>query len=146
MKNMLYLLIPVLLMSCKVNHTISQGIRGRVLWFEGNLMPGIDREPVEGKPVKRKIYFYAPTYMSQVREIEHVFYTDFETEPVRTVESDEAGEFSAELEAGTYSVLVEEPKGLFANRYGEDGLINPVRVMNNEVTEIILRIDYEAAY
>lgn len=140
------LLLILVLSACTANRPIRQGIKGQVLWFEGDLMPGIDKKPVEGKPVIREIYFYAPTHTSQAREIEYVFYSDIKTNLIATTESDEEGRFSIRLEPGTYSVFVKEPRGLFANRYNEFGLINPVKVMPNEVSEIDLRIDYEAAY
>ena len=53
---------------------ISQGISGVVLWYEGDLMPGIDKPPVEGKPIKREIRIYEATTLKDAEVVDGQFY------------------------------------------------------------------------
>lgn len=125
---------------------IAQGISGLVLWYEGDLMPGIDKEPVEGKPIQREIYIYWATTMEQAEVHEGTFYSDISTELVLTTSSDEDGKFIVALDPGTYSVFVKESQGLFANRFDQGGIINPVTISQNELVSLSIRVDYKAAY
>jgi hypothetical protein len=56
------------------------------------------------------------------------------------------GRFIVALEPGTYSVFVKEPDGLFANRFDQAGIINPVTIDRNELVNILIKVDYKAAY
>jgi hypothetical protein len=125
---------------------ISQGIAGTVLWYEGDLMPGIDREPVEGQPVQKEIHIYEATHLDQTEVRDGVFYNNLKTRLINKVLTDETGRFTVALEPGTYSVFVKEPGGLFANIYDEGGHINAVTIMPNELVRMRIRIDYMAAY
>lgn len=148
------LLIPVMLFSmnhCRgprpmLSEGVSQGISGTVLWYEGDLMPGIDKEPVEGKPIERKILIYEVTHPDQADVIEPGFYGNLQTRLITVTHSDGEGKFIVALEPGTYSVLVEEPKGLFANTFNEKGEINPVTIHKDELVVLRIRVDYMAAY
>jgi len=134
------------LFCCNLQRPVSQGIVGRVQWFEGNLMPGIGKEPVVGTPVKREIYIYQATRSSQTEMHNQVFYIDIETKLAKKLWTDENGNFRVRLEPGKYSVFTREPQGFFANRFSEGGYINPVEVREGEMTDILIRIDYMAAY
>jgi len=134
------------LWSCRTGLMASQGISGIVVWFEGDLLPGIGKEPVEGIPAERKIYVYRPTLAAQAEVREYVFYNAITTELIKKVSTDQMGNFKIKLEPGTYSVFTEEPNGLFANRFDEEGYLNPVQVAKGEWTDIVIRIDYRAAY
>ena len=125
---------------------IAQGISGQVLWFEGDLMPGIDKEPVKGKPIQREIHIYRATTMEQAEAHEGTFYSNIRTELVLTTMSDEDGKFIAALAPGTYSVFIKEPQGLFANRFDQGGVINPVTINQDELVSLLIRVDYKAAY
>lgn len=125
---------------------VSQGLSGTVIWYEGDLMPGIDKEPVPGKPIQREIHIYEATSLKQANVKDDYFYYDLETKLVKTVLSDEEGKFIVALEPGTYSVFVKEPQGLFANTFDQAGKINPVDIQSNELVTIRIRVDYMAAY
>ncbi len=125
---------------------ISQGMAGQVLWYEGDLMPGIDKEPAVGKPIKREIYVYNATKMEQADLLDGSLYSNIKTELIQKTISDEDGKFIVALEPGTYSVFVKEPQGLFASRFDQSGIINPVVIGDNELVRIIIRVDYQAAY
>lgn len=133
-------------------HTqIAQGIAGQVIWLEGNLMPRIVEEGDttkslnQGKPVERYVCIYELTHRDQTVQ-ENGFYKEIETRLVKKILSDQEGNFATPLDTGQYSLFVEEPQGLFANRYDGEGNIHPVEVEKGEVTQVILKIDYKAAY
>ena len=155
MKNLknigLNLLVFLLITGCKSSQSmlsqgVSQGVSGQVLWFEGDLMPGIDKEPAEGKPIQREIYIYKATTIDQAEVQEGKFYSNIQNELINKTSSDEDGKFIVELEPGTYSVFVKEPQGLFASRFDQSGIINPVTINKNELVSMLIRVDYKAAY
>lgn len=125
---------------------ISQGISGQVLWYEGDLMPGFNKEPVAGKPIEREIHIYKATTIDQAEVLEGTFYSNINSELVLTTISDEDGKFIVSLDTGTYSVFVKEARGLFANRFDQGGFINPVTIRENELVRITIKVDYMAAY
>ena len=145
-RGLILIILVSAILSCQTNRHPAEGISGKVLWFEGDLMPGIDKKPVKGIPVKREIYIYKPTLPSQANAQDQVFYSEVQTELVKKTTSDEQGNFKTGLEPGKYSVFVREPQGLFAGRINGEGYINLVEVKKQELTEIEIRIDYMAAY
>ena len=100
----LLFVLSALLMNCRSGKPILQGVSGQVLWFEGDLMPGINKQPVAGKPVVREIFFYAPTHTSQAMETDYVFYSEISTQLIEKIKSGEDGRFEIRLDPGTYSV------------------------------------------
>ena len=125
---------------------ISQGIAGLVLWFGGDLMPGIDKKPVEGQPLQREILIYELTHPQQAEVEGTYFYRNLTTKLISRGVSGTDGRFYIALEPGTYSLFVREPQGLFANHYDLSGNINPVTVGVNELVNVTIRVDYNAAY
>jgi hypothetical protein len=155
MKNLtkysLFIILIAAVFSCKTSQVmlsqgISQGLSGTVLWYEGDLMPGFDKDPVEGIPVQREICIYELTSFKQATVREDYFYHDLDTKLISTVLSNEEGKFIVALEPGKYSVFVKEEKGLFANRFDQSGYINPIEITSGELVAIRLRVDYKAAY
>lgn len=131
--------------------SIRQGIRGKVIWLEGNMMPTVteDNSTIksrEEKPIERTVYIYELTSGEQVEEIESGFYTNIETKLVKKVKTGKDGHFQAALKPGQYSLLVKEPQGLYANLYDGKGNINPVTVKKDSVSRIIIKVDYKAVY
>ena len=128
--------------------TLRQGLRGTVVFLEGNLMPSPDLDPgaAAGQPVVREIAVYAPTTRRQVEETAPTFYTNIRTERMATATSDSTGCFQVSLPAGSYSLFVREGDRYFANRFDGDGVIFPVRVDSGEVTQVRIDIDHAAAY
>lgn len=155
MKNLkilsLLLFVPLLIISCRTPQSmfsdgVSQGISGQILWYEGDLMPGIGKEPAEGKPIQREILIYEATSPDLAKVHEGQFYSDLTSKLVQQANSDEDGKFIVALEPGTYSIFVKEPEGLFANRFDQAGIINPVTIKRNELVNILIKVDYKAAY
>ncbi|MEH0157652.1 carboxypeptidase regulatory-like domain-containing protein [Limibacter armeniacum] len=150
-KIMLYLSCLLMLFGCKGRQAAaqqpdSQGISGKVLWVEGNQMPGQGVELPKAQPVKRDVYIYPLTNIKDVSTVEGMFYGDFEGKPVAVVQSDEEGQFEVKLPVGQYSVLVKEEKGLFANSTDGYGNIQPIEVKEGEVTDLTISINYMATY
>ena len=125
---------------------VSQGISGQVLWYEGDLMPGFDKEPAVGKPIQREIHIYRATKIDQADALDGRFYSNIKTEFVQKTITDEDGKFIVALEPGTYSVFVKEAQGLFARRFDQSGIINPVTITSNELVNMLIKVDYKAAY
>ena len=115
------------------------------MWLEGNMMPGVEGTSGESGPVARDIYIHELTSVSQVKS-EMGFFSEVQTPMIAKVKSGKDGNFSIELPAGTYSLFVMEEQGLFANRFDGSNNINPVEVKEGQVTEIMIEIDYKAAY
>lgn len=140
-----------MIISCQANKPmlskgVSQGIAGQVLWYEGDLMPGIDKEPIEGKPIQREVFIYEATRQNQGDIKEGVFYMNIKTKLVAKIITDDEGKFIVGLDPGTYSVFVKESSGLFANNFDKDGIINPVIIGTNELSNMLIRVNYKAAY
>jgi len=74
------------------------------------------------------------------------FYSGLKSKLVQKAISNEDGRFIVALEPGTYSIFVKEPEGLFANRFDQAGIINPVTIKRNELVDVLIKVDYKAAY
>ncbi|MTI23207.1 carboxypeptidase regulatory-like domain-containing protein [Fulvivirga sp. RKSG066] len=146
MRALLTLTILTLLIGCKttVSQQMDQGIKGKVLWLEGNFMPGPGQSN-EGQPVAKEIYIYE-VLKAEDLEKEGQFYKTPNQEPTKIITSNEDGTFTVDLPAGTYSLFAMEPKGLYANLQDGAGNINPIRVVEGKYTGIVFRIDYKAVY
>ncbi len=125
--------------------TQDQGIKGKVLLLEGNVMPGPDRKKPAGQPVVRTLHIYKVLLESSL-EKEGDFYVLPEQAPVKVIKSDAEGKFSVDLPPGTYSLLSKEKQGLYANLFDGQGHIYPVEVQAGKYTEVVFKIDYGAFY
>ena len=140
------LIIMIFFTACNVNKPVSQGISGTIQWFEGDLMPGIDKPPVKGIPIEREILIYEATRMEDCVQHDGFFHRDLKTNLIKTTTSNQDGVFNVFLEPGVYSVLIKEDAGLFGNLYDDTGVINPVVVNPGKLTRVSFRVDYMAAY
>ncbi|MEM1405340.1 MAG: carboxypeptidase regulatory-like domain-containing protein [Bacteroidota bacterium] len=123
----------------------AQGVKGKVLWVEGNQMPGPDRKTNEGSPVTREIVFYDVLKTSDLKRLGALF-QEPPFEPVAVVKTNEQGEFEINLPAGRYSLLTRENNGLFANLFDGENNVNPVTVESGKFTDIKIVINYNAVY
>lgn len=121
---------------------LTQGIKGKILWFEGNLMPSPDVPPPAGQPIIREIFFCKP---APVQGAQGPLIALLPTDVVLKVTSNAKGEFEAALVPGTYSIFVKETTGFFVD-YQTDKYLSPCVVEANKVTEKIIKVDYKATY
>lgn len=145
---LLFILLSQMTNGCQ---KIDQGIQGQVRWLEGNLMPTISDDPQtkqtpqHGAPVEREILVYELTSMDQAEGTGPVF-SGINTQLVTQVKTDDKGRFSVELPAGRYSLFTKEPEGYFANQFDGEGHINPITVYQDSVRQVLIEINYKAAY
>ncbi len=127
--------------------TIEEGIWGDVWFWEGDFMPVCPSGTITA--VAREIRIHVLTHMDDVVETSNPyapFYTEINTDLVATVWSESNGFFEVDMPPGQYSLFVVEDTLFYANRFDGMGHINPVEVLDNEVTEILFKIDYKATY
>ncbi|GAB3267850.1 hypothetical protein GCM10027347_37000 [Larkinella harenae] len=132
--------------ACKSSQGQAQGICGTVIFKSGNHMPGPDRPQPKGQPVVRDVLIYELTKTDQAESTEDGFYSKVNTQLVKKVKSDKEGKFCVNLRPGTYSVFVQEEKGLYANLFDGDNNIFPVKVEKNRQSTITFEITYQAVY
>lgn len=124
----------------------ASGVTGKVLFLEGDFMPGPD--PPRGKtlPVVRKLLFYQAARLEQCQpQGSGGFFRKVNTPLMGSVVSDKNGRFKISLKPGTYTVVAEEQGQLYAN--GSDGVyLKPVQVKAGQFTELDFRIDYKSTW
>lgn len=122
-----------------------QGIVGQLDWVTGNQMPGPDKKPVARQGVVREVHIYELLNQSDV-ESDGVFIKKVNRPLVKTVVSDSNGNFKVSLPPGSYSILIKEANGLFANQFDQNNNIQPVIVKEKGFCRVNIIINYEAAY
>lgn len=140
----LVVLISIILL-CHNLQAQKQGIRGKVTWSAGNQMPGPDKKSSSLKGIKRNIYVYEVATLQQTVQ-EDGFFKNINTKLIKKAKSKRNGRFCIKLPTGTYSVFVQEPKGLWANLFDGKGQINAVEINNGTWTELNITVNYMAAY
>ena len=126
-----------------------QGICGTVMEKRGNYMPSPDspRPNSNGTPVQRDVLIFSLLNTSQVDAGENGFIDSVQgVKPVKTVKSGKDGKFCVSLPVGRYSVVVREPKGLYANLFDSQNNINPVRVEKGKKVQIAVEILHQAVF
>jgi hypothetical protein len=129
--------------------TINQGICGTVTEKRGNHMPSPDdpRPTGNGQPVPRDVLIFPLLNASQIDMGENGFINSVrQIKPIKTVKSDSSGKFCVDLPAGRYSVVVREPKGLYANLSDTQNNIFPVTVNGRQKTQVDVIISHSAVF
>ncbi|GAB3987030.1 hypothetical protein GCM10028807_05750 [Spirosoma daeguense] len=127
--------------------TIKQGICGTVVEKRGNHMPSPDSPMPMGQPVQREILIFTLLSISEVETDENGFIKlKGNKKPVKTVQSDKNGKFCLVLPVGSYSLIVREEKGLYANLYDSKNNIFPVNVQKFQRTNVTVEITHQAVF
>ncbi|SOD96795.1 hypothetical protein [Spirosoma fluviale] len=132
-----------------VKAVTKQGICGVVREKRGNYMPSPDspRQNPDGSPVVRDVLVFPLLNMSQVEAGENGFINSVgNAKPVKTVTSGKDGKFCVSLPVGQYTVMVREPKGLYANLSDSQNNIFPVRVQKNKSVSVTVDITHQAVF
>ncbi len=109
--------------------------------------PGSSRPNPDGTPSEREVLFFPLLNMSQVETGENGFINSVgEAKPIQTVKSGKDGKFCVSLPVGQYSVLVREPKGLYANLSDTHNNIFPVSVQRNHTITVTVAITHQAVF
>lgn len=148
----LLITISLLVGSCRSvengQYSIKQGVFGKVVWLQGNMMPSPSMQ-INGnaKPIRRTIKIYEYTNFSQVGG-EAPLFINIKTRLIKTVKSDGDGYYQAKLPPGRYSIFTVEEDGnkLFANSFDGAGFISAFEVKSNEVVNFGININYKAYY
>ena len=128
---------------------VTQGICGTVVEKRGNYMPGPDssRPNPSGTPVEREVLIFPLLNMNEIDAGDNGFINSVrDVKPVNTVKSATDGTFCVSLPAGQYSVVVREPKGLYANLSDSQNNIFPVRVEKSKKAQVTVEITHQAAF
>ena len=127
--------------------TIIQGIVGEVTEMSGNQMPMVGAPAPMPKPIKTTVYIYDSTHISKVKQIgTSSLFSMVNTRLVQKLDTNEAGRFSAELPAGTYSVFVLKGGAFFANQFDEKNNIGLCRVEVGKQTRLQITVNTDASY
>ena len=111
------------------------------------MMPGIgDNRVSQKEPIQREVHIYKLTNKVDVGFSEGVFYRDLSSQRVKVVRSNKKGTFEVQLEEGSYSLFIKEDIGLFASIMDGDGNIFPVKVEKDNVTDVLIEVNYLAIY
>jgi hypothetical protein len=134
----------------KVNKPpVFQGICGTVGVKRGNYMPGPDspRPNPAGKAVEREVLIFPLLNISQVDQGEDGFINSVrDVQPIKTIKSDRDGKFCVNLPIGRYSVVIREPKGLYANLFDSQNNIFPVSVEKGKKVTVKVEITHQAVF
>ena len=127
--------------------TITQGIVGEVTEITGNQMPMVGAPAPTPRPFKTTVYIYDSTHISKVQQIgTSPLFSMINTRLVQKLDTNEAGQFSAELPAGTYSVFVLKGGAFFANQFDEKNNIGLCRVEVGKQTRVQITVNVDASY
>jgi hypothetical protein len=122
--------------------TITSGVWGTVSSMEGNCMPMVQPgiSTCTNCPVKRTVKIYQYTLRSNAASsgTSSIFFDNFNTQLVASIDADEDGFFQANIPAGHYTIAILENGKLYANETDGQGGLNPFTlstgILNANVT------------
>ena len=133
--------------SASISASQIQGIVGEVSELIGNQMPMVGASAPTPRPLKATVYIYDSTHISKVQQIgTSPLFSMVNTRLVQKLDTNEAGQFSAALPAGTYSVFVLKGSALFANQFDEKNNIGICRVEVGKQTRLQITVNTDASY
>jgi hypothetical protein len=154
--NIALLLLTLICLACKRPRTtvesvetppakIIQGVKGKVLFKEGEFSTSGTLRNGRVYGIERKILFYELTSLKDVEIAEGDFIKYTSTEMMDSITSDKYGNFSKSLPEGEYSIFVKEANRLYS-KLGDEDYYYPVTVVKDSCVNIIIEVDYRAVY
>ncbi|WP_461082758.1 hypothetical protein [Spirosoma flavus] len=126
---------------------MKQGICGTVIVKQGNQMPSPDAKSPEAQPAQREVLIFPLLNINSVDAGDNGFINSVRSaKPVKTIHSDKDGKFCLALPIGKYSLLIREPKGLYANLYDSQNNIFPIRIEKNRQINVTVEITHQAVF
>jgi hypothetical protein len=127
--------------------TITQGIWGKVTFWDGDFMPTIPQNsPGSITPVEREVWIFRATRYDSVESLGGGFYKQILTQLVLKTRSNDRGFYQAALQPGKYSVFVREGLLFYGNGTDSAGHIVSGVVKGNALTEVPVAITYKATF
>lgn len=116
---------------------------GKVVFESGNQMPGMQLKSSIG--VKREVCVF------NLLQIESkggslIAFEEIHDTPIKTVMTDDEGNFEMQLEEGVYSLLIKEEKGYFVPSFDVNNNLNPISVEKGTNMLGTFTINYSAYY
>ncbi|RYC67737.1 hypothetical protein [Spirosoma sordidisoli] len=141
--------LPAIAQQASRQKATKQGICGTVVEKKGNMMPSVGPASARtnGAAVIREVLIFPLLNSSQVDAGENGFITSVRgVKPLKTVKSDKNGRFCVRMPVGKYTLMVREPKGLYANLSDSQNNIFPVSVQKNRQSTITVEISHSAVF
>ncbi len=150
-KTLLFALGLLILSACQKTPSSTlpaQGIKGKVLWLEGNQMPSIGQKKIDkALPLACTVYICKPIKMEELKGNMPLFEELPQSLIVASAETNKEGHFAIELPQGHYSLITSTPSNqYFANRSNGQGVLHPITVEANKLVEVEVKVDYLATY
>lgn len=108
-------------------------------------MPSPGKAISKGRGAARDIFIYEPTQINQTTGSSPAF-SAIKTRLIARTKSDSTGHYSASLPAGNYSVFVKEGEYFFAAESDGNGILNPVTISNNTITQKNITVTLNAVF
>ena len=125
----------------------TQGLEGHVYRISGNQMPSPDIKPKAPKGIKTTLYIFDLTNLNQVtRQNQSAFYAAVRTKLIKKIETDTNGYFKVNLPTGNYSLFTKKGELFYANTFDGNNNIAPVQVLPKKITQVEVKMDYDASY
>lgn len=142
---LLFIIVGMKPDSCSQQTRPTANLRGKLLWVEGNMMPGPGVSLPDGKPVRREVHVFEATGRDEITSSGNLF-SEVMSKRVKIIYSNDEGYFEAFLEPGKYSLFIKEPDGKYFASTMDDKHYCPVLIEKDKVAEIEIKIDYKAFY
>ncbi len=133
---------------CEVD--LASGVYGRVLWREGNWMPGDgsgggSEWPLQATVAAFPVVLEADATPDSSNPDAYGRFQFPSATPVATAASDSDGCYALALDPGDYTVVSDDSGAWYCNSYSADGLC-VVTVGSSGAVELNITVDYMAAY
>lgn len=123
--------------------TISQGVAGTLVRYEGNCMPGVLDGSCLSFPVQNTVCIFAPTTAAQVSGGEPYKPTDISTSLLAQTDPDADGFFQLALDTGIYSLIIRED-GHYYVPYTGAQYLGEIHIYPDSVAYTMVSLNYAA--